>query len=78
MKVICDEYKCHWKGDSQNTLKAKNPFSPTQEVVGCPDCLELNTIVTACDHEGCWRMSSCGTPTPDGYRQTCSEHAPKL
>lgn len=30
-----------------------------------------------CDEPGCLDSVSCGVPTPDGYRQTCSTHKPK-
>ena len=29
-----------------------------------------------CDEPGCTRIATCGTPTPEGYRTSCSEHAP--
>ena len=31
-----------------------------------------------CDDPFCRRRSTSGTPTPDGYRRTCSYHIPKL
>jgi hypothetical protein len=31
-----------------------------------------------CDESGCNEPSTCGTPTPAGYRRTCSDHCPKL
>jgi hypothetical protein len=27
-----------------------------------------------CDHPGCCQWATCGTPTPDGYKQLCSDH----
>src|SRR4051812_19687259 len=27
-----------------------------------------------CEHPGCARWATCGTPTPDGYRRLCGEH----
>jgi len=30
-----------------------------------------------CDEPGCKKRISCGTPTPDGYRSTCGDHAPR-
>ncbi len=29
-----------------------------------------------CDEPGCTEGQSCGTPSKDGYRRTCGEHAP--
>lgn len=31
-----------------------------------------------CDEPGCDRWVTRGTPTPNGYRSTCSDHAPKV
>lgn len=30
-----------------------------------------------CDEPGCKEEITCGTPTPTGYRRTCSTHAPR-
>lgn len=30
-----------------------------------------------CDEPGCKEPITCGTPTPSGYRRTCSEHCPR-
>lgn len=29
-----------------------------------------------CDEPNCLKNASCGTPTDDGYRRTCSDHKP--
>ena len=29
-----------------------------------------------CDEPNCTAAVTCGTPTPDGYRRTCSKHQP--
>lgn len=76
-KVKCDDYKCGWTGYETDVLTAKNPFDMSDQISGCPKCLQINTIIYACDEPGCWRDVSCGTPTKDGYRSTCGEHAPK-
>jgi len=31
-----------------------------------------------CDEDDCISEASCGTPTKDGYRHTCSTHMPKF
>lgn len=31
-----------------------------------------------CDESGCKRAATMGTPTPAGYRNTCSEHNPRF
>jgi hypothetical protein len=28
-----------------------------------------------CDEPGCSKRTSCGFPTPNGYRRTCGEHS---
>lgn len=36
----------------------------------------LKGIVGLCDEPGCYDTISCGTPTSEGYRSTCSKHIP--
>ena len=76
-KVVCDERRCGWRGETHEVLQATSPFDERDILDGCPQCKAVNTIYVACDEEGCWDTVSCGTPTPDGYRSTCSKHAPK-
>jgi hypothetical protein len=68
--------ECNWRGTASEVLTAPNPWDDTDEVVGCPNCKNVNTIVAACDVAGCWKDASCGTPTPTGYRHTCFAHRP--
>ena len=75
-KVKCNEYHCLWKGTKEQQFTATNPFNVTEEIVGCPECKEINTLVTVCDEPGCWVSVSCGTPVTGGYRSTCGKHAP--
>ena len=75
MKVICEE--CSWHGLATELLSAPNPFDPTEAVSGCPKCMSINTAAEACDEDGCWAESCCGTPTPGGYRRTCGRHMPR-
>jgi hypothetical protein len=74
MKLICEE--CGWLGQDSEMLKAPSPFDPEHTIVGCPRCREVETLVVACDEPGCSAKVTCGTPTPDGYRNTCGKHAP--
>lgn len=76
-KIICSNFRCQWKGKESEVLRAKNPFDSEDEITACPSCKDINSNVYACDEEGCWRESSCGTPTEHGYRSTCGEHCPK-
>jgi hypothetical protein len=73
-KMICLE--CRWHGLGWNVLKAPNPFDPEDEILGCPKCKEVNSMVAACDEFDCWEEGSCGTPTLKGYRWTCFRHIP--
>lgn len=73
-KVRCLE--CAWKGKEGQVLKAPSPFEVTDEIEGCPECRDVNTINRICDEHGCWQFISCGTPTKTGYRHTCGEHIP--
>ena len=27
-----------------------------------------------CEHDGCHKWATCGTPTPEGYKRLCSDH----
>ena len=75
-KVICNEYKCNWTGVESEILTAESPFEKGEIISACPECKEINTIVYACDEPGCWKQATCGTPTENGYRNTCGKHAP--
>lgn len=74
-KLVCQE--CNWQGRTSDCLEATNPFGKEGTIHGCPDCKEVECFATACDEDGCWESVTCGTPTPDGYRMTCSKHEPK-
>jgi len=76
-KLVCEDQKCNWCGPEDDVLKAPNPFEPEEIVWGCPRCHEIETIVGACEVEGCCRPSTSGTPTHDGYRRTCIDHIPE-
>jgi hypothetical protein len=75
-KQVCDGRHCDWHGTSDEVLRAKNPFDTEEEIWGCPKCKSIDSLYLACDEPGCWKMVSCGTPTPSGYRSTCGKHRP--
>lgn len=75
MKLQCED--CGWKGTHEDALKAPHPFLPEDEIQGCPQCFEVSTLRNCCDEEGCWDLVQAGTPSPNGYRLTCSKHVPK-
>lgn len=58
-------------------LRALNPFDPEDELLGCPVCKDVNSFDPVCDEPSCTRPVDCGTPTLDGYRQTCHWHQPE-
>lgn len=78
MKLRCTERRCSWCGPDTNALTAPNPFDKDDTLYGCPGCKDVNTLQEACDEPDCWEFSSCGTPTPNGYRRTCGKHMPKV
>jgi len=55
-------------------LKAPNPFSPQEDIVGCPVCKAVDNFHDVCDEPGCKADTSCGFPINGGYRRTCHEH----
>lgn len=69
---------CGWSGMAEQFLTAPNPFNAVDTINGCPNCLEVSEVEMLCDMPDCKQAVSCGTPTPSGYRNTCSEHAPNL
>lgn len=74
-KIVCKE--CDFRGYTKDALKAKNPFDETDTIFGCPTCKSPNSFRSVCDELDCWREVSSGTPTKNGYRSTCHQHAPK-
>ena len=76
-KVVCNESRCKWHGEANEMLSATNPFEAGEMIYACPKCKEVGSIVTACDEPDCWSEAACGTPTDNGYRQTCYKHMPK-
>jgi hypothetical protein len=74
-KWVCTEHRCGWVGTE--FLSAPNPFDPDGgEIVGCPQCKGISTLVAACHHEGCNEQANCGEKWPDGvYRWSCYGHS---
>lgn len=82
MKVKCKE--CNWNGLDRDLLIEDHPFDPQpiagcrNKIYGCPECLHAaEGFITLCETEGCLLDASCGTPTKNGYKTTCYQHAPK-
>jgi len=76
-KWVCEDWRCGWCGYNEEVLTAPDPFNEGFLLYACPDCREVNTLVSACIEPGCEKQANCGTPTPDGYKLTCSEHSLK-
>jgi len=75
-KVKCDVRRCGWQGADDDVLTGKNPFDYDDEIIGCPKCKSIDSIIPVCDEDGCWERASCGTPTKARYRNTCWLHKP--
>jgi|GEM_PF-2219002 len=67
---------CDWIGSHEEVLRAHNPFAPSEELWGCPECFEANRFVRTCDNAECRQIASNGTPTPNGYVWSCFKHRP--
>lgn len=75
-KWRCDD--CYTMVTSKTFLRAPSPFAVGREILGCPVCLEVGNFEALCDEPGCTNLVTCGTPTANGYRNTCSRHAPEV
>ena len=64
MKYFCTNPTCNWHGTG-----TKLPFA-------CPQCTDRESVAVACDEPGCWKESTRGTLTIQGYRITCGKHIP--
>ena len=73
-KVRCEN--CGWHGTLDQALHEKSPFSE-EMLDGCPKCKTADTLRLVCDAFGCAALSTCGTPTANGYRFTCGKHRPE-
>jgi len=79
-KIKCTE--CGWIGKMADADEVTDP-RPLPDTVPetwwvCPECRTPENFRILCDEPGCQFDVSCGTPTPDGYRQTCHDHAPGM
>ena len=56
-------------------LIGPHPFAEGS-ITGCPRCKAAHDSGAAliCDEPGCDEESSCGWPSPVGYRRTCHRH----
>lgn len=72
---FCEE--CLRTCDNCEVLTAPDPFTLDGTLVACPHCRTAENLVSACDEPKCAKRADAGTPTPDGYRQTCHNHIPK-
>jgi len=74
---MTNRYKCtqcrHICAEGE-VLIAQNPFDLTDMVNGCPQCKSVDSLVLACDVEGCDKEATNGWPSSAGYRHTCYVH----
>lgn len=74
-KWVCEQ-GCGAHVREDELLVAANPFDDRYQIVGCPTCRMVETLVEACEASDCWRPTSAGYPMKDGtYRRACSEHS---
>ena len=73
-RIIC--CSCGHRMNSDDALEAPNPFDQNDVIYGCPNCKGIDSFEAVCDEPGCWKTVGCGTPTNNGYRNTCSQHRP--
>lgn len=71
-KFLCQSCDAPLREDE--VLHAPNPFDPDWKIQGCPKCLEVNSLVVACEADSCFQEVTCGFPTPTGYMRTCGKH----
>jgi hypothetical protein len=58
-------------------LSAVSPFDSDDRLSGCPTCKSAETMVQACQFEGCEREATSGIPGLYGYRYfyACHKHS---
>jgi hypothetical protein len=63
---------------SEHYLTGLHPFLEGQDISGCPNCRNVETLVVACYHPGCPNKATGGYPRGHGFRYvwTCFEHRP--
>lgn len=72
-RTVCRE--CGWMGRNAQILSAPNPFDPTDEVNGCPNCKAVSSLLVACQVDKCRKEASIGFPKDGGYVNACGDHA---
>jgi len=68
--------ECATETPRDDLIKFPDPEMAENYWTICPFCREAEQFERMCDAFNCDQTSSCGTPTPDGYRITCYEHKP--
>lgn len=76
-RYTCTNRGCGWAGHETEMLSAPDPFNVGDMLYACPNCKD-QSLVLACDEDGCNEQATCGTPTPAGYRSVCSKHYREL
>jgi hypothetical protein len=55
------------EAEARAPLEAECPHCVMEHVWPCP-------TIPRCDEPGCEKETSCGWPSPAGYRRTCGDH----
>lgn len=69
---ICNE--CSAVFETDDILRAPNPFDTSCEVCGCPVCKAVECIQSCCSIETCSNPSSIGVRTETEYKWFCGQH----
>lgn len=73
------EWRCNECGqahEESQLLTAPNPFAPTEEIYGCPNCKEIGSFRLICQVGDCENDASCGRARFRGFRYAhlCGVH----
>ncbi len=71
MKVMTPEQKWHAGRQADAFFGLLDQYNQLLE-----EHNKLKAYAGLCDEPDCYDSVCCGTPTPDGYRNTCYEHKP--
>ena len=71
-KWTCEE--CGKECADGQVLRAPNPFKPDEEISGCPNCLEVESLAAACCVDGCGEPMAGGMLIDSEYVWLCQKH----
>lgn len=71
------KYRCQTCGKQyaeDQFLRAANPFGGLWRVLGCPNCMDINTFEPLCQTKGCENHTDGGIWANGEYRHLCRKH----